>query len=275
MSRSTRPAVRPFIGGNWKMNLRLASAVELAETLHAGLSGDGEGAALDARIDVAVFPPAPYLMAVGRAMGHGPPALGAQDLSPHEDGAYTGQVSAGMLDDLNARWVLVGHSERRHGLAEPPETIRAKLRRALEADLEVVLCVGETLEERESGDAEATIVEQLRSGLEGLETLEAFPPERIVLAYEPVWAIGTGRTAHPDDAEEAHRWIRRTLGELYDPGFAVATRVVYGGSVTASNAAELFSRPEIDGGLVGGASLKAESFAAICRAAESRLGASA
>jgi triosephosphate isomerase len=275
MSRSTRPAVRPFIGGNWKMNLRLASAVELAETLHADLSGDGEGAALDARIDVAVFPPATYLMAVGRAMGHGPPALGAQDLSPHEDGAYTGQVSAGMLDDLNARWVLVGHSERRHGLAEPPETIRAKLRRALEADLEVVLCVGETLEERESGDAEATIVEQLRSGLEGLETLEAFPPERIVLAYEPVWAIGTGRTAHPDDAEEAHRWIRRTLGELYDRGLAAATRVVYGGSVTASNAAELFSRPEIDGGLVGGASLKAESFAAICRAAESRLGTSA
>ncbi len=269
MNTTARPAVRPYIGGNWKMNLRLASAVELAETIHADLSGDAGGPQLDPRIDVAVFPPSPYLMSVGRAMGHGPPSLGAQDLSPHDDGAYTGQVSAGMLDDLNARWVLVGHSERRHGLEEPPETLRAKLVRALESDLETVFCVGETLEERESGDAESTIVGQVRSGLEGLA---APTPERIVVAYEPVWAIGTGRTAHPDDAEEAHRWIRRTLGELYDREFAAATRVVYGGSVTASNAAELFRRPEIDGGLVGGASLKADSFAAICRAAEARLG---
>jgi triosephosphate isomerase len=258
------PLPRPFVGGNWKMNLRLASAVELAEDLHAALSSQPTEPAIDA----VVFPPFPYLQGVGRALGHGPPALGAQDLSAHEDGAFTGQVSAAMLDDLDARWVIVGHSERRHGLAEPESVIRAKLIRGLEADLKVVFCVGETLDEREGGHAERTLVAQIRSGLQGLDPAWF---RSIVVAYEPVWAIGTGRTAHPDDAAEAHRWIRQTLGDLYDSGLAAATRVVYGGSVTAANAAELFSRPEIDGGLVGGASLKAESFAAICRAAATRV----
>jgi triosephosphate isomerase len=258
------PLLRPFIGGNWKMNLRLASAVELAEDVHAALTSQP----VDSAVDVVVFPPFPHLQAVGRAIGHGPPSLGAQDLSAHEDGAFTGQVSAGMLDDLEARWVIVGHSERRHGIEEPESVIREKVRRALGGELKVVFCVGETLSEREGGHAERTLVHQVRSGLQGLDAAWF---RSIVVAYEPVWAIGTGRTAHPDDAAEAHRWIRQTLGDLYDPELAAATRVVYGGSVTAANAAELFGRPEIDGGLVGGASLKAESFAAICRAAAARV----
>ena len=241
----------PFVGGNWKMNLRLASAVELAEDVHAALSSQP----LDAAVDVVVFPPFPYLQAVGRALGHGPPALGAQDLSEQDDGAFTGQTSAGMLDDLDARWAIVGHSERRHGIGEPEPVIRRKLLRGLEGDLKVVFCVGETLSEREAGHARQTLVHQIRSGFEGVDPAWF---RSIVVAYEPVWAIGTGRTAHPDDAAEAHRWIRETLRDLYDPGLAAATRVVYGGSVTAANATELFSRPEIDGGLVGGASLKAE-----------------
>ncbi len=255
---------RPFVGGNWKMNLRLASAVELAEDVHAALSNQP----LAADLDAVVFPPYPYLQAVGRALGHGPPQLGAQDLADHEDGAFTGQVSAGMLDDLDARWVIVGHSERRHGLEEPESVLHRKLVRALTSDLKAVFCVGETLAERESGMAEEVLARQVRSGFSGVDQgLLA----SVVLAYEPVWAIGTGRTAHPDDASQAHRWIRSTLADLYDAELAAATRVVYGGSVTAANAAELFSRPEIDGGLVGGASLKAETFAAICRAAAARL----
>ncbi|MBM4105324.1 MAG: triose-phosphate isomerase [Phycisphaerae bacterium] len=254
---------RPFLGGNWKMNLRLASAVELAEEVHAALSA----IPLASKVDLVVFPPACYLQAVGRAIGHGPPSLGAQDLSAHLDGAFTGQVSGAMLDDLGCGWVLVGHSERRHGIGESNAVLRTKLERALAAGLKVVLCVGETLAEREGGHARSVLVGQVRAGLSGLDR-GVFGS--LVLAYEPVWAIGTGRTARAEDAAEAHRWIREEVADLYDPGLAAATRVVYGGSVTAENAAELFSRPEIDGGLVGGASLKVDSFAAIGRAAASR-----
>jgi triosephosphate isomerase len=254
----------PFIGGNWKMNTDLASGVELAEDLHAALSTPP----LPPAVDVVVFPPFPYLQAIGRCLGHAPIRLGAQDLSPQENGAFTGQVSAAMLEDLNVSWVIIGHSERRHGLHESAGLIRAKLDRALAQGLSAVFCIGETLAEREQGRAEAVLVEQLRGGLRGLDREDL---RRVVVAYEPVWAIGTGRTAHPSDAAEAHGWVRRTLADLYDAELAAATRVVYGGSVTESTAADLFSMEEIDGGLVGGASLRADAFAAIVRAAAKRL----
>jgi triosephosphate isomerase len=257
-SASHRPA--PFIGGNWKMNTDLASGVELAEDLHAALSSPP----LPPAVEVAVFPPFPYLQAVGRCLGHGPVRLGAQDVSAEEGGAFTGQVSAAMLEDLGVGWVIIGHSERRHGLQEPHALIRAKLGRVLERGLSAVFCVGETLSEREGGAAEATLVGQLRDGLSGLDPGQL---RRVVVAYEPVWAIGTGRTARPGDAAEAHRWLRRTLGEMYHAGLAEAARVVYGGSVNPGTAPDLFACEGIDGGLVGGASLQADSFAAIVRSA--------
>jgi triosephosphate isomerase len=254
----------PFIGGNWKMNTDLASGVELAEDLHAALSASP----LPPAVEVVVFPPFPYLQAIGRCLGHGPVSLGAQDVSAEENGAFTGQVSAAMLEDLHVLWVIIGHSERRHGLREPDSLIRAKLGRVLDRDLSAVLCVGETLEEREQGRAEAILVRQLRQGLSGVDPGHL---RRVVLAYEPVWAIGTGRTARPEDAAEAHDWLRRTLAEMYDPELAAAARVVYGGSVNPGSAPDLFARETIDGGLVGAASLQADSFAAIVRSAAARL----
>jgi len=250
---------RPFLGGNWKMNLRLASAVELAEELHAALSA----IPLASKVDLVVFPPAPYLQAVGRAIGHGPPSLGAQDLSAHLDGAFTGQVSGGMLDDLGCGWVIVGHSERRHGLGEPSAVLRAKLERALAAGLKVVFCVGETLAEREGGHARAVLVGQVRAGLSGLDR-GVFGS--LVLAYEPVWAIGTGKVATPQQAQEVHALIRGVLAALASPEVAATVRIQYGGSVKPDNAADLAALPDVDGALVGGASLKADDFLGIARA---------
>lgn len=244
---------RPFVGGNWKMNLRLASAVELAEDLHAALSNQP----LAADLDAVVFPPYPYLQAVGRALGHGPPQLGAQDLADHEDGAFTGQVSAGMLDDLDARWVIVGHSERRHGLEEPESVLHRKLVRALTSDLKAVFCVGETLAERESGMAEEVLARQVRSGFSGVDRglLAA-----VVLAYEPVWAIGTGENATPLQAGEAHKFIRRWVATRLGTEAGEAVRILYGGSVNPGNVKALMSVPDVDGVLVGGASLKPDTF---------------
>jgi triosephosphate isomerase len=251
---------RPFVGGNWKMNTDLASAVELAEATLAALSADGT----EARVDAAVFPPFPYLFAVGRALGHSNVSLGGQDCSPEAGGAFTGQVSADMLTDLGCRSVIIGHSERRHGLGEDDELLHDKLAIAAESGLAAVLCVGETLSERDDGRAEAVVARQLR-GCFG--TLRAEAVDRVVVAYEPVWAIGTGRTASPEDAQRMHAAIRGVLGDLYDPRFAAKARIVYGGSVNAKNARAIFDQPDVDGGLIGGASLKAGDFASICRAA--------
>ena len=192
--------------------------------------------------------------------------LGAQDVSPEASGAFTGQVSAGMLLDIGARWTLVGHSERRHGLHESDELVGQKLARALQSGLRVVLCCGETLEEREAGLTDAVNERQIRAALEGLEPGAL---HSVVIAYEPVWAIGTGVTASLEDAEAAHLAVRSVLGSLYDSEFAASVRIIYGGSMNASNVAEFISSPEIDGGLIGGASLKADDFLAICRAATS------
>lgn len=253
------PARTPFIGGNWKMNLHHADALALAAAVADAVRAH-PGA------EVAVFPPFPYLAAVGAALA-GAAGFGGQDCSAEARGAFTGQVSASMLKDIGAGSVLIGHSERRHGLGETDALLSRKVGRAVEAGLAPVVCVGETLEEREAGRANEVIASQLRGTLAGHaeDALDA-----LVIAYEPVWAIGTGRTATPDDAADAHRAVRRTLEELYSARFSDRTRVIYGGSVNARNAAELFAREDIDGGLVGGASLVASDFAAIIAAAASR-----
>jgi triosephosphate isomerase len=249
-------ARRPLIGGNWKMNMDLASATELADDVVAAVG--------DTAVDVVLIPPFPYLMPVGHTLGHTSVALGAQDCSAEPNGAFTGQVSAEMLNDIGCRWVVIGHSERRHGLAEGDSLLHDKLHIALESGLSAIFCVGETGQERESGRADAIIARQLR---EGFASLPQEMVKHVVVAYEPVWAIGTGVTATPQDAEQMHHFIRGVLADLYDQRFAAQIRVIYGGSVNAKNARALFDRPDIDGGLIGGASLKAPDFAAICRAA--------
>jgi triosephosphate isomerase len=247
----------PIVGGNWKMNMDLASGVELAEDIAAGC-----GELID-RCEVAVFPPFPYLQAVGNALGHHSLLLGAQDVYHQPSGAFTGEVSTEMLLDLNVPIVLTGHSERRHVIGEDDELINAKTRAALAAGLRVILCIGETREQREAGRTEQINIDQLRAGLAGIQTDQM---RQVVIAYEPVWAIGTGLTATPDDAEAVHRVIRRTLKELYDPAIAGETRIQYGGSVKPQNAADLIAKEDIDGFLVGGASLKSDDFLAIIRA---------
>jgi len=246
----------PFVGGNWKMNLLAADALALARAV-------AESSRSHESVEVAVFPPFPYLAAVRGGLG---PAvrLGGQDCSSETHGAFTGQTGAAMLKDTGCACVLIGHSERRHGLGETDSILSKKVARALESGLTPVLCVGETLAEREAGRADAVIASQLRGSLAGhAETALS----TLVVAYEPVWAIGTGRTATPEDAAAAHRAVRQTLSDMYSARFAERTRVIYGGSVNAKNAAELFAREEIDGGLVGGASLVAADFATIISAA--------
>ncbi|MCP3904004.1 MAG: triose-phosphate isomerase [Planctomycetes bacterium] len=248
----------PIVGGNWKMNTDLASAVELAEDVVAGCGTMVESC------DVAMFPPFPYLQAVGRALGHHGLVLGAQDVYPKPDGAFTGEVSTAMLLDLHAEMVLVGHSERRHVIGERDDLIAAKLTTALAAGLKVVLCIGETKEQRTAGTTRDVLNTQLTAGL---GTVDADGMRDVIIAYEPVWAIGTGETATPEDAESEHAFVRERLAELYDADIADATRIQYGGSVKPNNAEELIAGPNIDGFLVGGASLKADDFLAIIRAA--------
>jgi triosephosphate isomerase len=249
---------RPIVGGNWKMNLDLASSVELAEDVAAGC------ASLNEKCDVAIFPAFPYLQAVGRAVGHHDLTVGAQDVYHQPAGAYTGEVSAQMLLDLNVPMVLAGHSERRHVIGEDDELVNAKTRAALDAGLKVILCIGETMEQREAGRTERVNIDQLTRGLKGVHKDQM---TAVVIAYEPVWAIGTGLTATPADAEAVHAVIRATLSDLFENSVAEATRIQYGGSVKPNNAAELISQGNIDGFLVGGASLKADDFLAIIRAA--------
>ncbi|MBL9150172.1 MAG: triose-phosphate isomerase [Phycisphaerae bacterium] len=257
----------PFVGGNWKMNTELASAVELAEAVSRGVS-EGSHAAVT-KVDVAVFPPSVYVQAVGHALGHRSVMLGAQDCSAEDGGAFTGQVSANMLTDLGVQTVLVGHSERRHGLGESDDLLARKVRIALDYGLIVVLCIGETLAEREAKRHLEILSQQLHEDLADVETDDL---RQLVVAYEPVWAIGTGRTATPQDAQSAHAHVRATLATLFGADHAAAIRVIYGGSMNGKNAAELLAMPDIDGGLVGGASLKPDEFVQICAAAAASVG---
>jgi triosephosphate isomerase len=211
---------------------------------------------------VAIFPPFPYLAQAAALLADRKVAWGGQSLSEHADGAYTGEVSGAMLCDLGCHHVLVGHSERRSLFGETDDMVARKVQAALTAGLSPVLCFGETLAERESGTTLEVVRRQLRVVLEPMTDW----PASLLLAYEPVWAIGTGRTASPAQAQEVHAEVRRFVVETFG-SVAAGVRILYGGSVKPGNARELFEQPDIDGGLIGGASLKAEEFLAICRAA--------
>ncbi len=250
---------KPFVGGNWKMNTNRTTSADLTRAVVDGLARV-EG------VEVVVYPPFPYLLAVRSILRDRSSSIrmGAQNAYHRPDGAYTGEISIEMLKDCGATTVLVGHSERRHVIGEQDELINAKVRAVLEAGLECVLCVGETIEEREAGHTDPVNQRQVRAGL---ADVPGDWVNRLVLAYEPVWAIGTGKTATPDDAQAVHRKLRQLLSGLYGPEIAARTRIIYGGSVKPSNAAELFAQPDIDGGLIGGASLKPEDFVGIVKAA--------
>ncbi len=245
-----------IVGGNWKMN----TSREEAKTL-AGALKDKIGGVTDT--DVVLCPPFVYLTDVAEAIAGSNLQLGAQDVYFEDNGAFTGEISTAMLKDVCCQWAIIGHSERRHVIGETDETINKKVLKSLNDGLKVILAVGELLEQREAGTTKKVVESQVKVGLEGVEKAKMGD---VVLAYEPVWAIGTGKTASPEQAEEVHAMIRALLGELYDGDVAEATRIQYGGSVKPNNAADLFAREDIDGGLIGGASLKPDDFTAIVNA---------
>ena len=240
----------PLIAGNWKMHKTVAEAVELAEALLRDMPDADDR-------EVLVCPPYTALHALSPLLESTPIRLGAQDVFYETQGAYTSAISPGMLVDLGCRYVIVGHSERRQVFGDSDEIINRKLHAALNAGLRPILCVGETKAERDAGNAERIVVGQVQAGLAGVE---AGQMANVVIAYEPVWAIGTGDTATAADAQAMHATVRRTLAELYDGAIADATRIQYGGSVKPDNVDELMAQPDIDGALVGGAALKADSF---------------
>lgn len=245
---------KKLIAGNWKMNGSLAANAALMGELLAGI---GQPAC-----DVAVCVPAVYLAQVQLLLaGQGGIALGAQDVSQHESGAYTGDVSAAMLKELGARYVIVGHSERRQYQGETDAQVAIKAQRALAAGLTPIVCVGETLQEREQGETESVVSRQLSAVIQ----LNGERLADLVVAYEPVWAIGTGRTATPEQAQAVHAALRALLAAADSQ--AAGVRILYGGSMNAGNAAELLAQPDIDGGLIGGASLKARDFLKIIETA--------
>lgn len=245
---------RPLIAGNWKMNGSLAANAILLDGLRAG--------AATVHCDLAVCVPAPYLAQVQALLAGSGIAWGAQDMSVHESGAYTGEISAQMLRDFDCRYVIVGHSERRTFHAETSEQVAKKVARALAGGLIPIICVGETLAEREAGQTAQVVEAQLSPVLAEV----GGQLDHIVIAYEPVWAIGTGKTATPAMAQEVHELIRAKLAKR-DAAAAAGVRLLYGGSMKPDNAKELLAMPDIDGGLIGGASLKAADFLEIARAA--------
>lgn len=250
---------KPFVAGNWKMNTDSRSGVELA----AGIASGSLGVAGES-VTVALCPPSVYLQSVVKAVGKSEVAIGAQDMYFEDSGAFTGEISASMLKDIGCVYVLCGHSERRHVIGETDELINKKVAAAIASGLLPILCVGELLSEREASQTSDVVNRQLKGGLAGLNAEKV---SALTIAYEPVWAIGTGLTATPDQAQEVHKLIRKLLAEMYDDDLAQSTRIQYGGSAKPSNAAELMGQPDIDGLLVGGASLKTEDFLAIIKAA--------
>ena len=248
---------KPIVAGNWKMNNTIRESVALAEGVKA-LVGNVTA------VDVVICPTFISLQAVAEAVKGSNVAVGAQDAYVKASGAYTGEVSPQMILDAGATWTIIGHSERRHIIGETDALLNAKCRFALESGLNVMFCIGELLEERKAGKTHDVLRRQVE---EGLKDLPAALLDRLVIAYEPVWAIGTGETATPEQAEEAHVFTREVLSGMFGRAAADAMRIQYGGSVKPDNAAELFSKENVDGFLVGGASLKADSFAAIVKAA--------
>jgi triosephosphate isomerase len=243
----------PFVAGNWKMNTTKASAVALAKGVAAGVP---------AGVQVGVAPPFVYLDAVAQAIAGTGVLLGAQDAYSEKDGAFTGEVSVAMLKDLGVRFCLTGHSERRHVLNEPEQLTARKAHAVYAGGLILVHCVGETLDERDAGATFDVIQTQLGELTDFMDD-----PARLVIAYEPVWAIGTGRTATDAQAQEAHRYLRQTIARRWSPAFADAVRIQYGGSMKPDNAAGLMAQADVDGGLIGGAALKPDTFLPIVNAA--------
>ena len=255
------PKRKPLIAGNWKMNLNHLEAIALVQKLAFSLKDQHYAAA-----DVAVIPPFVDLRSV-QSLIDGDRLLityGAQDLSPHDSGAYTGDISGPMLAKIGCTWVVVGHSERRQYHAEDDAVVNSKVVAAYRNGLTPIVCVGELLEVRQAGEHLPHCIGQLNGALAGVTAEQA---ASIVIAYEPVWAIGTGEVATPENAQEVCAAIRARLGELYSKELAAGVRVLYGGSVKATNAGEILAQPDVDGALVGGASLDATEFAGICVAA--------
>lgn len=246
---------KPIIAGNWKMNKTASEARDLATAI-IPLVKDVKNR------DVILAPPFTSLQAVAETIKKTGIALAGQNLYWEDKGAYTGEISAEMLLELGCKYVIIGHSERRQYFGETDETVNKRLRQALNKGLLPIVCAGETLGERESGKANEVIEGQLTGALKDVATDEM---ERVVVAYEPVWAIGTGKTASPEQAQEIHQFIRANIKALYDDATAAALRIQYGGSVTPDNVSTLMAMPDIDGALVGGASLKPESFAALVK----------
>ena len=238
------------------MNTRCSSAAELAKGVVAAVGNAST-------VEVVLCPPSVYLPGVAQAVAGTPVELGAQNVYAADDGAFTGEVNPSMLTDVGCRFVIIGHSERRTLMGETDADVNKKLHAALAGNLIPIVCVGETLEQREADETEKVIETQVRGSLEGLDEPRA---AGIVIAYEPVWAIGTGKTASPEQAEEVHAFIRALLGKIFSDEVASQIRIQYGGSVKPGNAKELLGQPNIDGALVGGASLKAEDFAGIISA---------
>ncbi len=247
---------RPLIAGNWKMNTDRAAAVGLA-TVVAQRAGEAP------EVDLLVCPPSIYLAPVREALADARVSLGAQNMHQESAGAYTGEISASMLCDVGVQYVILGHSERRHVFGETNAQINLKTVAALAAGLTPIVCVGEKLEQREAGKTAAVIRDQFTGSLSDI-TADMAP--RIVIAYEPVWAIGTGKVATPEQAEEVHADLRKLLVERYNGEVAESIRILYGGSVKPDNATQLLTQPNIDGALVGGASLKADDFLGIALA---------
>lgn len=250
----------PFVAGNWKMNTDRAGCVRLASEVRAGCAG------LAGKVDVAVCPPFVWLESVGNALrGQSDVMLGAQNAYTKTGGAFTGEIAPPMLKELGVAHVIIGHSERRHIMGESDALIREKAHAVLDAGMSLILCIGETIDERRAGSTDAVNERQVRAALEGITAERA---ARVTIAYEPVWAIGTGVTATPADAQDAHAKIRRVVASMLGAPVAEAMRIQYGGSMKPDNARELLAQPDIDGGLIGGAALKASDFLAIVRAAE-------
>jgi triosephosphate isomerase (TIM) len=246
---------RLIIAGNWKMNKTVTEALVLVGDLKNELANIKE-------VDIVVCPPFTALCEVAKALRDSNIRLGAQDMSEHNAGAYTGEIAAEMLKELSVRYVILGHSERRQYHKESDELISKKARAAHAASLQPIICVGETLAEREASQMEKVLETQVRGSLTGLGKAQMV---ETIIAYEPVWAIGTGKTATTAQAQETHAFIRGLLVKLFDEATARRVRIQYGGSVKSSNARELMSQPDVDGALVGGASLEAQSFAEIVK----------
>jgi len=250
---------KPFVAGNWKMNTDSHNSVSLAEAVAAGSRDIASKS-----IAIAVIPPFVYIPAVVEALKTAHIAVGAQDVYYEPKGAFTGEISVSMLKDIGCTYALCGHSERRHVIGETDELINKKVAAAINGGLLPILCVGELIEERKAGKTTEVVTRQIEKGLAGLSAEKV---SAVTLAYEPVWAIGTGLTATPEQAQEIHALIRGLVGRLYNEQLAQEIRIQYGGSAKPGNAAELMAQEDVDGLLVGGASLKADDFLEIMQAA--------